>query len=83
MSPAATTPRILTTTVGSYPVPEWLVAADLRSGRLTSVLDDFLMRSEASLPGIFVVLPRRRYQAVKVTAFIDFFAEKIRLSQRD
>lgn len=57
--------------------PDWLVADDLRTGRLMTILDDFVVRAEAGLPGIFVLLPRRQYQAAKITAFIEFYAEKI------
>lgn len=57
--------------------PDWLVADDLRAGRLISILDDFMVQAEAYLPGIFAILPRRQYQAAKVSTFIAFFAEKI------
>ena len=62
--------------------PDWLVNEDIKAGRLLTVLDDFVVRAEASLPGIYVVLPRRQYQAAKVNAFIEFFAEKIMLAGR-
>ncbi len=62
--------------------PDWLVAEDIRTGALTTILDDFAVRAEPALPGIFVLLPRRRFQAAKVTAFIDFFAEKIMPASR-
>jgi LysR family transcriptional regulator, transcriptional activator for dmlA len=60
--------------------PDWLVNEDIKAGRLLTILDDFVVRAEASLPGIYVVLPRRQYQAAKVNAFIEFFAEKIMLA---
>ena len=51
----------------------WHVADDLRAGRLQAVLPD------CKLPetGIHAVMPQRRLVPARVTAFIDFMAEKI------
>lgn len=46
----------------------WEVAADLRAGRLVSVLDDFA----APPSGIHAVFPYRRNLALRVRAFIDY-----------
>lgn len=52
--------------------PEWLIADDLRQGRLVTVLDDFVLPVDSHAPGIFAVLPSRRYRTAKTQAFIDF-----------
>ncbi|KQW51932.1 MULTISPECIES: LysR family transcriptional regulator [unclassified Roseateles] len=51
----------------------WHVADDLRAGRLAVVLPD------CKLPetGIHAVMPQRRLVPARVTAFVDFMAEKI------
>lgn len=46
----------------------WEVAADLRAGRLVSVLDDFA----APANGVHAVFPHRRNLALRVRAFIDY-----------
>ncbi|AWI80522.1 LysR family transcriptional regulator [Parazoarcus communis] len=46
----------------------WEVAADLRAGRLVSVLDDFA----APANGVYAVFPHRRNLALRVRAFIDY-----------
>ena len=46
----------------------WEVSADLASGRLVSVLDDFA----APPNGIFAVFPHARHLALRVRLWIDF-----------
>jgi DNA-binding transcriptional LysR family regulator len=46
----------------------WEVRADLQSGRLVSVLDDFA----APPNGIFAVFPHARHLALRVRLWIDF-----------
>lgn len=49
----------------------WEVSADLRAGRLVSVLDD-----HAAAPnGIYAVFPHRRNLALRVRSFIDFLKQ--------
>ncbi|MFT7774833.1 LysR family transcriptional regulator [Roseateles sp.] len=51
----------------------WHVAGDLRAGRLVVVLPDCRLPET----GIHAVMPQRRLVPARVTAFIDFMAEKI------
>ncbi len=51
-------------------LPDFVVADDLRAGRLVAVLEDFLQPEHA----ITVVYPHRRHLAAKVRCFIDLFA---------
>jgi len=52
--------------------PEWLVAKDLREGRLVSLLDEYTAPSTFDGPGIHVIVQRRRYRPAKVDAFVAF-----------
>jgi DNA-binding transcriptional LysR family regulator len=54
--------------------PSFMVAADLKSGRLTSVLTDF-MPFEFSIDAIY---PHRRYLPAKVRSFVDLVAKHLR-----
>jgi len=55
-------------------VPDFVVADDLRAGRLVAVLDEFLEPEHA----INVIYPHRQYVAAKVRSFIDLFAASSR-----
>jgi DNA-binding transcriptional LysR family regulator len=52
--------------------PRFLVGADLRAGRLQSVLTEYKSREL----GIYAVYPSRKYLSAKVRSFIDFLAER-------
>ena len=52
--------------------PRFLVGADLRAGRLQSVLAEYKSREL----GIYAVYPSRKYLSAKVRSFIDFLAER-------
>lgn len=60
--------------------PDWLVARDLKAGRLVSLLDEYLITQEARLPGIFAVFSRREFRPARVATFVDFLAAKIQAS---
>ncbi len=47
----------------------WEVDADLRAGRLVSVLDDWA----APVMGIYAIFPQRRHLALRVRLLIDYF----------
>ncbi|GAB4358429.1 MAG: LysR family transcriptional regulator [Oricola sp.] len=51
--------------------PDFIVAEDLKSGRLVEVLPG----STSSEAGIYVVYPHRRYLPAKVRALVDFLAD--------
>lgn len=58
----------------------WDVQADIEAGELQTVLDDFVFgfqNSDTETTGLQVVYPNRRYLPVKVSAFIDFFKDKL------
>lgn len=67
--------------LGLILVPTWLVSADIRSGRLQSVLDDFQLYpyKEADLGIYALYLPNRRY-SLKVRAFVDFSLQHLSTS---
>lgn len=52
--------------------PRFLVGADLRAGRLQSVLTEYRSREL----GIYAVYPSRKYLSAKVRTFIDFLVER-------
>ncbi len=51
-------------------IPDFIVAEDIKAGRLVSVLDEWLPTGG----GIFAVYPHRRYQPAKVRVFMDFLS---------
>ncbi|WP_242110682.1 LysR family transcriptional regulator [Luteimonas aquatica] len=51
----------------------WHVHEDLRSGRLQTVLPDYPVAET----GIYAVMPQRRLVPRRVSAFVDFLAEKL------
>jgi DNA-binding transcriptional LysR family regulator len=56
---------------GIYLTPRFLVANELASGHLVSVLDDFLATEHA----IIAIYPHRHHLSAKVRAFIDLLVE--------
>ena len=52
--------------------PDFIVAADLKAGRLARVLESFA----APVSPIYAVYASRRYLSAKVRAFVDFLAER-------
>jgi len=51
-------------------IPDFIVAEDLKAGRLITVLDEWLPTGGS----IFAVYPHRRYQPAKVRVFMDFLS---------
>jgi DNA-binding transcriptional LysR family regulator len=58
--------------IGILMEPDFIVDAELRSGRLVRVLADYT----APTTGIYAVYPSRRHLSAKVRAFVDFLAER-------
>lgn len=54
-------------------VPTFIVGADIKAGRLQSVLTNYRMLEHS----IYIVYPQRRHLSPKVRAFIDFMIERI------
>lgn len=54
--------------LGVAMMPTWFVGEDLNSGRLKSVLDDYV----APAPPIYAMYPPSRHLSPKVRAFVDF-----------
>lgn len=59
-------------------LPDWLINADLRSGRLCRLLPDHGFPQQ----GIHALYPRTRHVPAKVRAFIDFCASARRRASR-
>jgi len=57
--------------------PEWLVADDLRNGRLVRLLEEYAIHIPSELPAIYVVFPKARRRPAKVEVFAQFFAAKM------
>ncbi len=55
-------------------LPDFVAADDIKSGKLVSVLDKWLLTGG----GIFAVYPHRRYQPAKVRALMDFLGDWFR-----
>ena len=55
-------------------VPDFIAMAELKAGRLVTVLDEFITDGA----GIFAVYPHRRYLPAKVRALVDFLAQWLR-----
>ena len=58
----------------------WDIQADIESGKLQTVLDDFVFGFQASdtkKTGLQVVYPNRRYLPIKVSAFVDYFKDTL------
>jgi DNA-binding transcriptional LysR family regulator len=53
--------------------PDFAVAEDLRSGRVSAVLTRYEMHAPV---GIYVVYPHARHLAAKVRVFVDFLVER-------
>jgi DNA-binding transcriptional LysR family regulator len=53
--------------------PHYVLAEDLRSGKLTQILRDY----RAPDMGIYAVYPSQRHLSAKVRGFVDFVAEKL------
>lgn len=58
--------------VGVALEPDFIVASDLKAGRLVRVLESFA----APVSPIYAVYPSRRYLSAKVRAFVDFLAAR-------
>ncbi|RLQ88434.1 LysR family transcriptional regulator [Notoacmeibacter ruber] len=63
--------RGLLQNLGFAMLPRFAVMDDLASGRLVSVLDDYMVRDG----GIYAVYPHRRYLPARVRACVDFLAD--------
>lgn len=53
-------------------VPTFMVCDDIKSGRLQTILDDYMETDLA----IYAVYPHNRYLSAKVRAFVDFMAKR-------
>lgn len=60
-------------------LPDFIAESELKSGRLVSVLDEFLPNNG----GIFAVYPHRRYLPAKVRVLVDFLVQWFRNSGRE
>ncbi|WP_235919417.1 LysR family transcriptional regulator [Aureimonas psammosilenae] len=60
-------------------IPEFVVREDLRSGRLASVLDEFLPQDA----GIYAVFPHRRHLPTRVRLLVDYLAAWFRRNSCD
>ena len=58
--------------VGIVYEPEFILAPDLKAGRLLPILASY----SAPLGPIYAVYPSRRYLTAKVSAFVDFLAQR-------
>jgi DNA-binding transcriptional LysR family regulator len=58
--------------LGIAQMTDWSVAADLLSGRLVRILEDYDVTTDAFNHGIYAVFLKNRTQSVKVRAFIDY-----------
>jgi len=58
--------------LGFVDLPNFLVAADIESGALVPVLQDYVRQDG----GIYAVYPHARYLPPKIRVFIDFLAER-------
>ncbi|WP_018150094.1 LysR family transcriptional regulator [Leeia oryzae] len=52
--------------------PDWLLASDLREGKLIEILDQFNEPLTPEAPGIYAIIQHRRYRPAKVDAFMEF-----------
>ncbi|WP_136066174.1 LysR family transcriptional regulator [Modicisalibacter radicis] len=59
--------------LGLAQLPDYYVLADLRSGELVSVLDQYQFTDTA----VWAVYPRHRHLSAKVRQFVDFLAERL------
>lgn len=57
-------------------LPKWLIADDLRAGRLVEVLTDFDVTPTEFDAGIYFTYPSREYLPRKVRAFYEFLKDK-------
>jgi DNA-binding transcriptional LysR family regulator len=57
-------------------LPDFLVAPDLKAGRLVALLSDWRLPSG----GIFLVFPQTKYRPPKTTAFVDVLLQRLGLS---
>lgn len=55
--------------LGFATLPDFIAAEEIESGRLVTVLDEFICREGS---GIFAVYPHRRYLPAKVRVLVDF-----------
>ena len=60
-------------------LPDFIAEADIQSGRLINVLDEFLPANG----GIFVVYPHRRYLPAKVRVLVDFLVQWFKYNKRE
>jgi DNA-binding transcriptional LysR family regulator len=57
-------------------IPEFVVSEEIKSGKLISVLDDYVAQGA----GIYAVYPHRRHVPAKVRTFIDFMSERLNIA---
>ena len=66
-SPASAV-RAAASGLGIAQVPEFIARTDLESGKVVTILDDYLPSDR----GIYAIYPHRRYLPAKVRTFVDF-----------
>lgn len=71
--------EVLLAHAGLALTPRFVVAADLRAGRLAAVLTDYRLRE----PPVYALYPERRHLSPKVRAFVEFAAELLSTPDRD
>jgi DNA-binding transcriptional LysR family regulator len=57
-------------------VPEFMVSADIATGRLQVILQDYCQQQR----GIYVLYPNQQNLPLKVRAFVDFISDNIGLA---
>jgi DNA-binding transcriptional LysR family regulator len=65
--------------LGLAPLPDFIAEPALASGKLVSVLDDWVPTGG----GIFVIYPHRRYLPAKIRVFVDYLARWMKNHDRE
>jgi DNA-binding transcriptional LysR family regulator len=65
--------------LGIVLLPSWAVCDHVRAGRLVRLLPEHVIGPLDHQPAVYAVYPSARYLSPKIRAFIDFFAEQLKL----
>jgi DNA-binding transcriptional LysR family regulator len=57
--------------------PDWLLNEEIRRGLLVPVLEDFSITLPQQAPGVYALLPQKRYRTAKVDAFLKFIKDRM------
>ncbi|MCB1740836.1 MAG: LysR family transcriptional regulator [Gammaproteobacteria bacterium] len=63
--------------LGLVHMPNWLVADDVRCGRLQQVLPEYQVGPDDRNVAIYAVYPSRRHLSAKIRAFVDYMSEHL------